>query len=140
MLGKPLACLRSEMVRAEGLEPPRLATLEPKSSASTSSATRARTLLQRWRAYSKAGRRGKRGRLPACCNLLALLAFAKVRRIKITQNPNEPQVPPETPQPQPPGQPTQPPQEAPPVQPDVDIPAPQPASDPGGPAPGQPIG
>src|SRR5205085_8808879 len=35
------------MVRAEGLEPPHLAILEPKSSASTSSATRARPLKER---------------------------------------------------------------------------------------------
>ena len=38
-----LAPKRAEMVRAEGLEPPHLAILEPKSSASTNSATRART-------------------------------------------------------------------------------------------------
>ena len=57
------------MVRAEGLEPPRLSTLEPKSSASTSSATRARTLLRKrlsgdrrapQRRYSKDHRRGNR--------------------------------------------------------------------------------
>ena len=58
------------MVRAEGLEPPHLAILEPKSSASTSSATRARpqiaahTPIQRTgenrkRAYSKDKRAGK---------------------------------------------------------------------------------
>ena len=41
MLGSLPDCLRVNMVRAEGVEPPHLAILEPKSSASTSSATRA---------------------------------------------------------------------------------------------------
>ena len=56
-----LACppdrLRGVMVRAEGVEPPHLSILEPKSSASTSSATRAR--LRKEAAYSKDGRLGK---------------------------------------------------------------------------------
>ena len=51
------------MVRAEGVEPPRLATLEPKSSASTSSATRA----DKERRYSKDRRRGNRLRLSRVC-------------------------------------------------------------------------
>ena len=48
--------LRLRVVRAEGVEPPRLSTLEPKSSASTSSATRA----NRPRGYSKDRRGSKR--------------------------------------------------------------------------------
>ena len=47
----PPDALCAEMVRAEGLEPPHLSILEPKSSASTSSATRARP--KRCAAYSK---------------------------------------------------------------------------------------
>jgi hypothetical protein len=47
------------LVRAEGLEPPRLSSLEPKSSASTNSATPARekrgALLLRARLYNTAG-------------------------------------------------------------------------------------
>ena len=50
MLGSRPDCLRVNMVRAEGVEPPHLSILEPKSSASTSSATRA---AQEGAAYSK---------------------------------------------------------------------------------------
>jgi len=69
-------------------------------------------------------------------------ALDRARRRAIAQDPNQPQVPPETPQPTPPGQPEPVPQEAPPPQPDIDVPAPSQPTGPGapGPAPAQPTG
>ena len=55
MLACPPDRLCGEMVRAEGLEPPHLSILEPKSSASTSSATRA---AQEAAAYNRRSRLG----------------------------------------------------------------------------------
>jgi hypothetical protein len=41
----------TELVRAEGFEPPRFASLEPKSSASTNSATPAAPIARRFRPF-----------------------------------------------------------------------------------------
>src|SRR5450432_3173596 len=47
------SCKRCQrLVRAEGLEPPQLSSLEPKSSASTSSATPAESICRGRRAYN----------------------------------------------------------------------------------------
>ena len=72
---------RTQVVRAEGFEPPRLASLEPKSSASTNSATPAR--------LGTARRVGRAARLISRCwrsarekwSLTALFAMARARRI-----------------------------------------------------------
>src|SRR5258705_7438091 len=61
MLACPAGELRVAMVRAEGLEPPHLAILEPKSSASTNSATRARP--KRCGPIARIERRATRGNL-----------------------------------------------------------------------------
>src|SRR5262249_23121778 len=64
----PLACQAEapatrerRLVRAEGLEPPRLASLEPKSSASTSSATPAFLAIPRQTGSPREGRPYNRG-------------------------------------------------------------------------------
>src|SRR5215210_7984090 len=91
------------MVRAEGLEPPHLAILEPKSSASTSSATRARPLEVA--AYSKDGRLGNPSDLAG--NPFPEAGVGGQRRSRpMQQLPPFPDIPPEQPtepiEPQPP--------------------------------------
>src|SRR5205085_11785218 len=125
MLGSPPDCLRVNMVRAEGVEPPHLAILEPKSSASTSSATRA---ALEGRAPITGMQRGAtrqplaRGRVPLPKETLMQ---------QLPPFPDNPATPPETPEPSQPGQPTEPPPETPPQGPDIDVPRPpSPGTDP----------
>src|SRR5207244_11289711 len=115
------------LVRAEGVEPPHLAILEPKSSASTSSATRARP--KRGRRITGEPRWATRGRR---------IRWNR-RRPSMQQQPPSPGTPahppPETPPPTP-GPVPSPPPETPPVGPAIDVPAPPPAPSPPQPGPG----
>src|SRR5882757_7655138 len=105
---------RAAMVRAEGLEPPHLAILEPKSSASTNSATRARP--KRCGPIARIGRRATRG------DLRSLKGQGDPA---VQEQPPIPEKPPETPpEPSQPGQPTEPPPEEPSHSPDIDVPSP----------------
>src|SRR5258705_12804691 len=100
------------MVRAEGLEPPHLAILEPKSSASTNSATRARP--KRCGPIARIGRRATRGRL---CSL------KRQGGLVVQHLPPIPAKPPATPpEPSQPDQPTESPPEEPNHSPDIDVP------------------
>src|SRR3954463_10683246 len=122
------------MVRAEGVEPPHLAILEPKSSASTSSATRA--ALEGRAPITGMARGATRQPSPK-----ERVGFAEEsRRMQhLPPFPEQPPQPPTTPQPGP-GQPAQPPPETPPQGPDVDVPAPpSPGTDPS-PGPIAPVG
>jgi hypothetical protein len=131
MLACPPDRLRVGMVRAEGLEPPHLAILEPKSSASTSSATRARPL--KVAAYSKDGRLGN----PRQGRSLSRMETQMQQPPPFPDDPGQPSEPvepqptpperpanPIEPQPSQPGQPTPAPPETPPQGPDIDVPAP----------------
>jgi hypothetical protein len=121
ILGNPPDCLRVEMVRAEGLEPPHLSTTGPKPAASTNSATRADAVggaaYNRRVPFGKAG-----GGQPA------VLARVPERGEPPMQQP-EPNEPPTTPSPAPaqpsqPGQPAEPPPGIPTHTPDIDVPSP----------------
>ena len=128
MLGSPPDCLCVVLVRAEGVEPPHLTILEPKSSASTSSATRARPL-------GGAPITGMRGW--ATRNPLKGPAFSDQRSFSMQQLPPIPEQPePDTPEPSQPGQPTPAPPETPTHTPDIDVPSP---STPGTEPPSTPI-
>src|SRR5437763_221656 len=114
----------AKMVRAEGLEPPHLSILEPKSSASTNSATRARPK-----------KRGPiTGRATGATHGIEQLAGAG-RRLACKEHSMQQQPPPEQPSPPipQPAQPVMPPAETPPSGPDVDVPSP------GAPRPSGPV-
>src|SRR5258705_4934941 len=114
MLACPAGELRVAMVRAEGLEPPHLAILEPKSSASTNSATRARP--KRCGPIARMARRATRG---------DRRSLSGQGDSAVQQQPPIPETPPETPvHPSQPGQPTEPPPEQPTHSTDIDVPSP----------------
>src|SRR4051812_8967094 len=123
-----------ELVRAEGVEPPHLAILEPKSSASTSSATRA---ALEGRAPITGMRRGAT-RQPLAGGGVALAKETLMQQIP--PFPDNPAEPPTTPHPAQPGQPTEPPPETPPQGPDIDVPTPSPPGTAPSPGPISPVG
>src|SRR3982751_3682545 len=127
----------SGMVRAEGLEPPHLAILEPKSSASTSSATRARP-PERWAAYNRRGRFGN----PIAWEPSVLKCVRERGEPLMQQLPDEPPTTPRPSNPEPPqpGQPTEPPPETPTHAPDIDVPSPTSPGTAPPPGPISPIG
>ena len=122
MLHNPEDCLRVAMVRAEGVEPPHLSILEPKSSASTNSATRARPA--KVGAYSKDVRSGNPEPPPQPFSTQGRCGCLEIPPMQ--QLPPFPDTPsnPEPIEPSQPGQPTPAPAEEPPVGPDVDVPSP----------------
>jgi hypothetical protein len=132
ILGNPPDCLRVEMVRAEGLEPPHLSTTGPKPAASTNSATRADAVGGA--AYN---RRGRFGNPKQAGNCLFSGAFeGPGERLMQQPEPNEPPTTPSPPLPEPsqPGQPTEPPPGIPTHAPDIDVPSPpSPGTTPTGP-------
>ena len=133
MLGGLPGRLRVDMVRAKGLEPPHLAILEPKSSASTNSATRARP-PEGAAAYNRHGRMG---------NSSLEGTFVRRRRIPAMQQlPEEPTTnpAPDTPEPSQPGQPTEPPAEEPGQKPNIDVPSPSSPGTAPSPGPISPVG
>ena len=120
VLARPPDELRSKLVRAKGLEPPHLSILEPKSSASTNSATPART-RQGAGAYTSRGAMGKR----LDRNDLAPRGVCRQRRRDVQHDPNDPDEPEEPDvEPSQPGQPSEAPAEEPALPPDIDIPSP----------------
>jgi hypothetical protein len=141
---------RRRLVRAKGLEPPHLAILEPKSSASTSSATPAQAQAAglRARSIAKGAQRTTRDETASC---LGSLKGAKEILVPVEPPIPQPDAPPpeapplpgqpgpspDAPQPAQPGQPDAPAPEIVPPGPDVDVPSP--GGDPGG-HPIQPIG
>ena len=128
--------LAAGLVRAKGLEPPHLAILEPKSSASTSSATPAWDTAGKgsrqsrplpdalWRASIPAGRAG--ASVEATPSPLTRWAREGEATMASQPYPEQPG------QPTQPAQPDAPPPEIAPPGPDIDVPAPgMPAGDPG---------